>query len=117
MSSTSNAVASSGRRRDDDVALLLEDPVHPVDGRLGLARRLDREDVVVLVLEVAGLVRPQPGERVGDRRRLQADGRDGREIHGVGHGSGDPFAAAWPCVRCRRRANHIVGETLAGGIS
>ena len=26
-------------RRDDDVALLLEDAVHPLDGRLGLARR------------------------------------------------------------------------------
>ena len=72
-------------RRDDDVAFLLEDPVHPVDGRLGLARRLDREVVVVLVLEVAGLVGPQTSERGRDRRRLQTDGRDVAEIHGVGH--------------------------------
>src|SRR5215475_2286217 len=42
-------------RRDDDVAFLPEDPVHPVDGRCGVARRLHREDVAVLVLEVAGL--------------------------------------------------------------
>jgi hypothetical protein len=27
-------------RRDDDVTFFLEDPVHPVDGRLGVARRL-----------------------------------------------------------------------------
>jgi len=59
--------------------------VHPVDGYLGVARRLYREDVVVLVLEVAGLVRPQTSERGRDRGRLQADGRDGVEIHGVGH--------------------------------
>ena len=50
------------------------------------ARRLDREDVVVLVLEVAGLVGAQAGERRRDRRRLEADGRHVLEIHGVGHG-------------------------------
>src|SRR5207245_10777904 len=50
------------RRCDDDVALLLEDAVHPVDGLLGLGGRFDREDVVVLVLEVASLVGPQAGE-------------------------------------------------------
>src|SRR5260221_7186317 len=50
-------------RRNDDVAFFLEDPVHPVDGRLGFARRLYREDVVVLVLEVTGLVRSQTGKR------------------------------------------------------
>src|SRR5437867_9129044 len=59
--------------------------MHPVDGRLGVARRLHRKDVVVLVLEVAGLVRPQTSERGRDRRRLQTDGRNGVEIHGVGH--------------------------------
>src|SRR5436309_1676164 len=32
-------------RGDDDVALLLEDPVHPVDGRRGAARRFHYEDV------------------------------------------------------------------------
>jgi len=37
------------------VAFFLEDPVHPVDGRPGRARRLYREDVVALVLEVAGV--------------------------------------------------------------
>ena len=36
-------------------------------------------------LEVAGLVRPQASEGRRDRRRLQADGRDGGEIHGIGH--------------------------------
>jgi hypothetical protein len=72
-------------RGDDDVAFLLEDPVHPVDRRLGAARRLHREDVVVLVLGVAGLVRPQTSERARDRRGLQADGRDIVEIHRVGH--------------------------------
>jgi hypothetical protein len=36
--------------------------VHPVDGGFGVARRLHREDVVVLVLEIAGLVRPQTSE-------------------------------------------------------
>jgi hypothetical protein len=71
----------------NDVALFFEDPMHPVDGRLCVARRLHREDVVVLVLEVAGLMRPQTGERVRDRRRLQTDGRDGVEVHGVGHDS------------------------------
>ena len=86
MFSTWKAVASSGRRRDHDVALLLEDPVHPGDRLSRLARRLDGEDVVVLVLEVARLVRPEPGEGVGDRRGLEADGRDLGEIDGVGHG-------------------------------
>ena len=52
---------------------------------LRLARRLHREDVVVLVLEVAGLVRAQAGEGVRHRRRLEADGRDVDEIHCVGH--------------------------------
>src|SRR6202020_1751108 len=69
----------------DDVAFFLEDPVHPVDGRLGVARRLHREDVVVLILEVTGLVSPQTRERGRHRRGLQADGRDIVEIHGVGH--------------------------------
>jgi hypothetical protein len=41
--------------------------------------------VVVLVLEVAGLVRLQASERGRDRGRLQADGRNGAEIHGMGH--------------------------------
>ena len=55
-------------------AFFLEDPMDPVDGRLGVARRVHREDVVVLVLEVACLVRPQTSERGRDRRRLQTDG-------------------------------------------
>src|SRR5581483_8666906 len=83
--------------RYDDVALFLEDLVHVRDELLGLARRLDGEVEVVLVLEVAGLVRPQAGKRVGDRRRLQTDGRDVLEIDGVGHG-GQP-------TRAQRQAN------------
>src|SRR5690348_9676820 len=71
--------------RDDDVTFFPEDPVYPVDGRLGVTGRLHREDVVVLVLEVAGLVCPQSSEGRRDRRRLQADGRNGGEIHGIGH--------------------------------
>src|SRR5438046_1238237 len=31
-----------GARRDDDVAFFLVDPVHPLDGRLGVACRLER---------------------------------------------------------------------------
>ena len=57
--------------------------MHPVDGRPGVARRLHREDVVVLVLEVAGLVRPQTSERGRDRRRLKTDSRDRVEVHDV----------------------------------
>ena len=52
---------------------------------LGLARRLHREDVVVLVLEVAGLIGPQAGQRGRHWRRLETDGRDGVEIHRIGH--------------------------------
>ena len=73
-------------RSDDDVALLLEDAVHPVDGLLGLGGRFDREDVVVLVLEVASLVRPQASQCGRHRRRLQADGGDVDEVHCVAHG-------------------------------
>src|SRR6266536_3772961 len=72
-------------RSDDDVALLLEDPVHPFDGLLGLGGRFDREDVVVLVLEVASLVRPQASERSRHRRRLQTGGGDVDEVHCVAH--------------------------------
>jgi hypothetical protein len=72
-------------RRDDDVTFFLKDPVHPVDGRLGAARRLHREDVVVLVLEVASLVRLQTSERGRDRRRREPDGRNGVEIHDIRH--------------------------------
>jgi hypothetical protein len=39
----------------------------------------------VLVLEVASLVRAQTSERGRDRRRLQTDGRNGVEIHGIRH--------------------------------
>src|SRR5438270_1175292 len=46
-------------RCDGDVALRLEDAMHPVDGLLGLGGRFDREDVVVFVLELASFVRPQ----------------------------------------------------------
>jgi hypothetical protein len=34
--------------------------VHPADGSLGVARRLHREDAVVLVLEVAGSFARRP---------------------------------------------------------
>jgi hypothetical protein len=57
----------------------------PVDRLSGLARRLGRERVVVLVLEVAGFVCSQPGKRLRDRRGLEADGRDVRAIDAVGH--------------------------------
>ena len=50
---------------------------------LAFARRLDREVVVVLVLEVAGLVGAQAGEGLGHRRRLQPDGGDALEIDDV----------------------------------
>ena len=46
-----------GRRRDHDVALQ-EDPTDEVDRLLGRGGRFDREVVVVLVLEVAGLIGP-----------------------------------------------------------
>ena len=74
-------VDHEGRRleragRDHEVALVLEDPVHPVD-RLGrLVGGVDGEDVVELVLEVAGLVGSQAGERVRDGRGLQPGGGD-----------------------------------------
>src|SRR5207245_9064851 len=73
------------RRCDGDVALLLEDAVHPVDRLLGLGSRFDREDVVVLVLEVASLVRPQSSECGRHRRRLQTDGGDVDEVNCVAH--------------------------------
>ena len=50
-----------------------------------LARRFDREVVVVLVLEVARLGRPQTGHGGCDRRRLEPDGRHGLEIHDMRH--------------------------------
>src|SRR3981081_1422718 len=99
MFSTWKVVASSGGeaitmsppplgrrgRGDNDVALVLEDAVQPVDGVLGLGGRFDREDVVVLVLEVTSLVRPQSSQRGRHRRRLQADGRHVDEVHCVAH--------------------------------
>src|SRR5882762_6289737 len=96
-------------RRDDDVAFFLEDPVHPVDRRLGVARGLYREDVVVLVLEVARLVRPQTSERGRDGRRLQADGRNGVEIHGVRHAA-LPNAPRY--VRLSRDGGYITAELI-----
>ena len=86
MPSTSNEVASSG---SDPMTMsrLHEDAVDPVDRLLRLGRRFDREDVVVFVLEVASLVRPQTGECSRHGRRLQTDGRDVDEIHGVAHGA------------------------------
>jgi len=41
--------------------------------------------VIIFVLVIARLMRPQTGERGGDRRRFQACGRNSVEIHGVGH--------------------------------
>jgi hypothetical protein len=67
MPSTSNAVASSRGRRDHDVAFFFQDAVDPRDRLLSLACRLNRERVVVLVLEVTGFVRAQARQRVGDR--------------------------------------------------
>ena len=71
MFSTWKVVASSGGEAMAMLALLLEDPVHPVDGLLGFGGRFDREDVVVLVLEVAGLVARRPASAVatGDDSR------------------------------------------------
>ena len=80
------------RRRDDDVAFVLRGCVATRStSLLAPRRRLDGEGVVVLVLEVAGLVGPQAGERVGDGRRLQPVGRDVLEVDGVRHGS------SWMC--------------------
>lgn len=50
-----------GPSGDDDVTLVLEDPRDPVDHLGHVGRVVDGEDVVVLVLEVAGLVGPQSG--------------------------------------------------------
>src|SRR5262249_50748832 len=72
-------------RLDDEVALLLQDAMHPRDDLLRLAGRLDDERVVVLVLEVAGFVGAQSRERGRHRRRLEPDGRHGREVDFVGH--------------------------------
>ena len=47
--------------------------------------RFHREDVVVLVLEVAGLIRPRTGECIRHGRRLQTNGRDCLEIHHIRH--------------------------------
>jgi hypothetical protein len=52
-----------GAGLDDEVALLLEHAVHPIDGLFGVARRLDREHVTALVLEIsriAGRARVTP---------------------------------------------------------
>jgi hypothetical protein len=49
--------------------------VDPVDDRLGVARRLHCEDVVPLVLDESGLVRPQTSGRGRDRRRPQTESR------------------------------------------
>ena len=61
--------------------------MHQVDCLLGLGGRFDREDVVVFVLEVASLVRPQASQRGRYRRRLQADGGYVDEINGITHGT------------------------------
>jgi hypothetical protein len=36
-------------------------------------------------IQVAGLVGPQTGQRVGDRRRFETDRRDVDEVHLVAH--------------------------------
>ena len=59
--------------------------MHPVNGLLGLGGRFDREYEVVLVLEVASLVRPQSGQRSRHWRRLQANGGDVDEVHCIAH--------------------------------
>jgi len=52
MPSTPNDVASSGREPMTRSLLRLQDAVHVGHRVLGLRRRLDREHVVVLVLEM-----------------------------------------------------------------
>src|SRR5450432_45630 len=52
-------------------ARLLEDTFHPCDCVLGLGGCFNREDMVVLGLEVAGLARAQTSQRSRHRRRLQ----------------------------------------------
>jgi hypothetical protein len=52
---------------DGEVPLLPQDAVHVLHRIRGRRRRLDREDVVVLVLEVTGLVGAQAGEGLGHR--------------------------------------------------
>ena len=64
----------SGRISDDDeVTVVPEDAVYPLDHVRRLARGVDGEDVVVLVAVVARLVGPQAGERLRNRGRLQPD--------------------------------------------
>jgi hypothetical protein len=84
MLSVWKAEASRGRDEMTMSRSSSRDAVHPVDGRLGFARRLHGEDVIPFVLGEAGLVRPKTSERGRDRRRLETDSRDGVEIHGVG---------------------------------
>src|SRR3954447_12741957 len=73
------------RRRDDEVALLLEDAMDVVDYVRRLARGFDGEGVGVLVLVVPSLVRPQTGQRLRMRGRLQSGRGDVLEVDGVGH--------------------------------
>ena len=74
MFSTWNVVASSGgdAMTMSRSSLRMRSTILMV--RLGLGGRLDREDVVVLVLEIASLIRPQAGQHGHHRRRFQAGG-------------------------------------------
>ena len=83
---------------DHEVALRLQDVVHVLDGGGGLGRRLHGEGVVVLVLVVAGLVRPQAGERLRHRGALQPGGADVLEIDGGGHGARSSDVVSTPII-------------------
>ena len=111
MPSTSKLGRLEGGRGDDDAALLLEDRRHARDDLLRPARRLDREHVVVLVLEVARLVGPQARERVGHGGRLEP-GRG--HVHEVDHARHEnlrdqirrcPHPTTGPVPRGARRAD------------
>ena len=73
---------------------------------LALRGGFDCEHEVVLVLEVASLVRSQAGERGRHRRRLQTDCGDVAEVHRVAHGV--RLAAAHLAQLCQRSAQCAV---------
>ena len=95
--------------RDDDVAFFVEDPVHPVDGRVGVAGRLRREDVAVLLLKWRAWFARGPSGRGRHWRRLQAGGRDGVEIRGAGQ---DALRHAPGYARLRRARGYRSGEAV-----
>lgn len=85
-------------RGDDGAALILEDAGYPRDGVGGVGGLADRELVPVLRVEVARLVRPQPGERIADRGGLQALGGHVREIDALTHAGSSSQGGCFQCA-------------------